>query len=1242
MADILPSWDETEEVLPSWDDTISVSPSTPTTQEVVYEAAPSESDAIAERLPTTVRVGFGDYTVDTGIELGKKPAAFLTGMGSGMTSLSRGMEQLFGGDTEELQKQEQYMRELRGDPELGASAIGGEITGAFVEPVGLAFPVAKIAKLGKLGTILGVGATSGAIGALDYAPEESALKDWMNEGMQAELSTRQVQAITGVVGGGVLTAAFLGSGKAVGWVMDYFSSGKKLSDAELSKVLKDEFQLVGKDTTEVDDLASTINGLMKKDEWKELDELAMELSKMPEVNESDILSVMTKGFPPTAEISPKVVEAAEKLAAKINAEHAVSTDDLLALKEAHHLYAGWAKSPIVKETGETAVDVIDRLVPKKLSKRMQTKADMEAGASMKAAIKDDKEYADFLQWMGKNKADVDAMTRAEKEALVRQGVEQQRLEMAKMWMGKDVSEEVRKTAQSERMFNEAFDQRIVDDLGSAEQIAKHAPAVTPSPAMKDAMTKAMGKQAGKASPELLEAIASGGVGYTLAVTNDADQDSAAILGFAAMFAPKMVRKMGGKVNDSLATWKEGRATVKANQFMGAIEREYARGVLAGKAPEDIVKEMGGKYPTLGEDLNKARKQAGRISKISLAQNLDEAKLIVDGVAAQGTIDRITQPIMTKIRQISPRVGHRLQELESSTKWKTASYIERVDPFLHSLGKLEKSVRDDIHKHLINSDWVEASKVVNKALGKDGIQGLLEVKKLMNELGATQVREGVLGKASLIEDYFPRMIKDRAGFQKALGSKDLPELEAILVQLKKDLGRTPTPWEEADAVNAFLNKTIKSAGVTYTGRPGHLQSRKIAQVMDRHHQYYEDPINVVHTYIEHAVSEIEKAKFFGKVAYVKDPKTKAMNLDSSVGKLLADESLTDIERRTLTELITTRFGMGEQSPNEYISGVRNLMYGGALGGPEPALTQIGDIALSNYVNGVMPTIRSLVKIASGKADITAKQAGLMNHASQEFVSSGWTNKVTQKLFKLGFSQVDNLGKTVMLQGALDKGGKLARTKKGIAKLHEKYGAAYGDEFTDLVEDLANNKLSPNVRTYLFSELTRVQPVSLSELPLEYLRNPNLRPAWMFKSFMLKQVDMIRNEAINNIAKGNVAEGTKNLLYITSLLGSSGLAIAELKAYVMGKDSTLEEMTPVDVGFGIARNVGKTFGMPERVRDQLKAGSVGKAVGETLGIPIDMYDKTIQGAIEGDPKKAAKSTAAGRASVRAWEVIEDTFF
>ena len=173
----------------------------------------------------------------------------------------------------------------------------------------------------------------------------------------------------------------------------------------------------------------------------------------------------------------------------------------------------------------------------------------------------------------------------------------------------------------------------------------------------------------------------------------------------------------------------------------------------------------------------------------------------------------------------------------------------------------------------------------------------------------------------------------------------------------------------------------------------------------------------------------------------------------------------------------------------------------------------------------------------------------------------TNKLLRGKKTLGavqFKRMDELMKESNLNGAFLKARKKVanvRSKEyqDFAKEMSEY---YGPETKKFLDALKRGDANdPNVKTYLFSQLAKTQPISLSEYSEFYLRNPGARPAYFLKSFALKQLETTRRDVTRKLASGNaneIRDGMRQGIRLSVLFGGGMTANNLFKDYLLDRD------------------------------------------------------------------------------------------
>ena len=362
------------------------------------------------------------------------------------------------------------------------------------------------------------------------------------------------------------------------------------------------------------------------------------------------------------------------------------------------------------------------------------------------------------------------------------------------------------------------------------------------------------------------------------------------------------------------------------------------------------------------------------------------------------------------------------------------------------------------------------------------------------------------------------------------------------------------------------------------------------------KFYEDPATSLSYYIQNSRDTIEKAKFFGR-AGLSRTSTGDVAVEKSIGHLLAkisaDTPMSAQQQRQLHEMLRSRFTEGEVAPNKFFSTTRDLGYMGTIGNPISALTQLGDVGVSLYRNGIAETISALF----GKKNYTAVEMGIEHTIAHELQNERLTSKALNKLFTgVGFRAIDNLGKSTLMTAAIKKNENLVKTPKGEAKFREKWQGIFGDDIDSVITDLKMGNKTENTKFLAFNELSETQPISLLEMPQKYLDVPNGRIFYMLKSFTLKQIDLVRRDVVQQAMKGNYRDAGKNAFLLASFLAAAGVPVGMVKDYLRGRDV---DMSVEGLSDRAMWSVLGVFGMNQYITDRyLGRGDLMGAIQNTL--------------------------------------------
>jgi hypothetical protein len=736
-----------------------------------------------------------------------------------------------------------------------------------------------------------------------------------------------------------------------------------------------------------------------------------------------------------------------------------------------------------------------------------------------------------------------------------------------------------------------------------------------------------------------------GTGYSmvddLAIEGEVDPRKALAVGALSAAGGAAVGKVVKTISNKVKIKKDAKALQEANQKVDQIQDAMDEALLDNVPKSEISKHVREKTGFTAEEMVEASARAdhkpnykeptgydpgglNRESKENIRRFWRNgiAKRVVqqtDRIAGRGTPNDITVPgnvavsrtknpildnllgtLSTRIKKHSPKLFLKVRQHDYNVHQRIYDGEQAVLPLVKALRQVPKQAMPKLSVSLANGDIKTASRILEE-YSVGGSTALNQTRGFLDNMYKDLTDVGY--KVDKIKNYFPRLVKDYGGLLDAIDAPRRSMIEKALYLKTKQIGVNSIkdiPEEiRSDVINkvvrGFVPKHMKG-GLSFT------KNRKLPEVTEEISSFYYSPVESLERYIKSTANDIERRKFFGRNAV----NTDATKIDTelSVGNLIDGElqsgNISPSGADEVGQLLNGRFGMGEVAPGKSIRFIRDLGYGTTLANPYSALTQIGDIGVSAYANGMRNTIAALF----GKNKINMEELGLDNLVANELGNVLDASSFLDKaLYASGFKKVDKIGKNNVLNAALRKANALSKSDNGVAKLARKYKEAMGDEFDMLINELKSGEMSDRVKFYLWNELADLQPISLSEMPLSYLNSPNGRILYSLKSFTIKQLDVLRRDVIQEYKAGNKLEAGKNLLRYLTIVPLTGATVDEVKDVLLGRGFELNDITE-DNYF---ENVTKLVGVNDYTRSMyLKRGDVSGFVTNTLAPPLSTID------------------------------------
>jgi hypothetical protein len=545
-----------------------------------------------------------------------------------------------------------------------------------------------------------------------------------------------------------------------------------------------------------------------------------------------------------------------------------------------------------------------------------------------------------------------------------------------------------------------------------------------------------------------------------------------------------------------------------------------------------------------------------------------------------------------------------------------NFVDQMQPFADQFKKLSKDEQKKFQRLTSNPDSMEKAfdmlDEVQKRKGLDGMKAnFLTVRQGLDDLYALANKNGI--EIEYRKDYLPRVMKDYDGFVKSLGKEPRSQLEEMFraaekkkfddmpEKMKQSVSLEDTKLSEAERAKVIQNY-FEGNNLRGSGKMGLQKERVLASITDDTQKYYDDFLGGLQKYVDNVTYNVNKNRFLGK-----SPDSTAKSIFTDIERI-KDEKVQD----EITKLISTRFKGGEARIGKKTNFARNLIYATTIVNPYSTITQLGDLALNSYRNGLINTLSPF------GPKIKLKDFGL-NDIASEFTDAGAVKGIMDKMFRLTrFKQLDVALKENNLRGAFRQAQGQLRNKnsKAYKKFIEENKPFFQNETDDLIDAIRRgDSQNENVRHYLFSRLTKTQPITLSEMPAKYLNMKGGRLFYSLKTFFVKQLDVMREDIVQKLAKRETSkEGMQNAARFAMLFGGGTAAVNATKDLILGR--------PVEISDELMDVAMQMIGISRYAIYKAKSDGLAGGATAVLAPPMPIVNEAFKVLAADDKEEALK--------------------
>jgi len=604
---------------------------------------------------------------------------------------------------------------------------------------------------------------------------------------------------------------------------------------------------------------------------------------------------------------------------------------------------------------------------------------------------------------------------------------------------------------------------------------------------------------------------------------------------------------------------------------------------------------------------------------------------------------LSQPITSTLRNMGyPNIARALNihAMDLGTDLHIKQGI--VEEFSKAYGNLSKNQQRTVAINLNNGTFLSVANQFDDSFRNT----VNNVRKALDNEFTEMESMGI--KVNKTENYFPReMNYEKFAKDNGLNLADVGQELAKKVNSKLNLsgGQKLTSKDmTGDMIRKHLTERevaevlVRKAGAlqpksTVKTATRSEESRTIETVTPELMKYYSDPRAALHNHINRVTVKIHDRRFFGGKNIDKDIDAfqPGANDDALISSYIKDHlarlsntgNIDPADMDKVERILRARFIGAKQKTNPIIGGLKNLLYAATIGNPVAASVQLGDLGAAGYLNGFKGSVNGIIGEAIEGTRFKMKNFGL--ETIPEIETMGATKIILDWSLRLGaFRAMDRLGKEAILNSTYKKLRSVMNNPnwdnaKKFQYFKDRYGQRLGqDEVRKIMDGVASgDPKNPHARLAMYSDLTKTQPTSMAEMPIAYLNHPNMRIFFMLKTFTLKQIDLMRNEVINELRnsaktghKRNIAKATMNLAKLAGTIGAANMGVQWTRDWMVGKE---KEFTDTMVS-----TIFRNYGISQYDVDQILKGEVVKTVGNIIVPPFQVIENPLKEAMGVDTK------------------------
>lgn len=406
-----------------------------------------------------------------------------------------------------------------------------------------------------------------------------------------------------------------------------------------------------------------------------------------------------------------------------------------------------------------------------------------------------------------------------------------------------------------------------------------------------------------------------------------------------------------------------------------------------------------------------------------------------------------------------------------------------------------------------------------------------------------------------------------------------------------------------AYDKELNSILTRGGVPKTDyvRSQYAKQRKGFEATEDTFQHFNTPLENAVKYNRQTAAELAERRALGAGA----------TLEGSIGAKAREWGI----QNNPEAMKSLRLGMegrlspkARTAPNSTLQKLRDVGYMGTIANPLGAMMQIADIPAAMARQGVRPGAKAIKDAASDLWNRKAIKEGTKDAKTASPLSVGIRNvthdlgqsnplgssgKILDTLMRAsGFSSIDTAGKRIQANAYANRLQNTLKHPNGegvLKKEMEDWVPTTGKDWDNFVKAVSKKDFdNADLRRMMYNAVADVQPISLSDMPSNYLKHPNMRLAYQLKTWAIRFVNTIRED----VQRGN---GTQALKYYAGVMAASTGVDSARDMVKAVRDSFAggEDWKPEDIPDTLAKQILGSMFLSKYSIDQIASGNFSDA-------------------------------------------------